>query len=135
MLLMVEDGIRGGICQAIYRYAKANNKYMNNYDKRKIISYLMYLDVNNLYGWAMIQKLPVNGFIWLEKLSKFNDKFIKNYNENSDRGYFLEEYVEYPKNLFKSRKDLLFLPRRKKIIKRQKGLFVVQKIKKNMLFT
>ena len=135
MLLMVEDGIRGGICQAIYRYAKANNKYMNNYDKRKIISYLMYLDVNNLYGWAMIQKLPVNGFIWLEKLSKFNDKFIKNYNENSDRRYFLEEYVEYPKNLFKSHKDLLFLPRRKKIIKRQKSLFVVQKIKKNMLFT
>ena len=62
MLLMVEKGTRGGICQAIHRYAKANNKYMNNYDKDIISSYLMYLDANNLYGWAMSQKLPVNGF-------------------------------------------------------------------------
>ena len=62
MFMMVEEGIRGEICQAIYRYAKANNKHMNNYDKRKITSYLMYLDVSNLYGWAMSQKLPVGGF-------------------------------------------------------------------------
>ena len=68
MLLMIEEGIRGGICQARYRYAKANNKYMNNYDKRKITSHLMYLDANNLYGWAVIQKLPVNGFKWVEML-------------------------------------------------------------------
>ena len=53
MLLMLEKGIRGRICQAIYRYAKANNKYMNNHNKRKIISYLMYLNANNLYGWAI----------------------------------------------------------------------------------
>ena len=52
MLLMVEKGIRGGICQAIYSHAKANNNYMKNYNK-DISSYLMYLDVNNLYGWAM----------------------------------------------------------------------------------
>ena len=50
MLLMVEKGIRGGICLAIYRYAKASNKYMNNYDKRIIASYLMYLAAINLYG-------------------------------------------------------------------------------------
>ena len=84
MLLMVENGIRGGICQAIYRYVKANNKYMNNSDKRKITSYLMYLDANNLYGWAMSQKLPINGFKWVEDLSQFNENFIKNYDENSD---------------------------------------------------
>ena len=65
MLLMVEKGTRGGICHAIHRYAKAN-KYMKNYDK-DIISYLIYLNANNLYGWTMSQKLPVNGFKWAEK--------------------------------------------------------------------
>ena len=62
MLLMVEKGIRGGTCHAIYRYAKANNKNMEKYDKKIISANLMYLDANNLYGWAMSQKLPVNGF-------------------------------------------------------------------------
>ena len=62
MLLMVEKGIRGGICQAIHRYAKANNKYMNDYDKSIESSYLMYLDASNFYGWAMSPKLPINGF-------------------------------------------------------------------------
>ena len=64
MLMMVEKGIRGGICHAIHRYAKANNKYTKNYNKNIASSYLMYLDENNLYGWAMFQKLPVNGFKW-----------------------------------------------------------------------
>ena len=92
VLLMVEEGIRGGICQAIYRCAKAN-KYMNNYDKKKK-KHLMYLDVNNLYGWAMSQKLPINGFKWVKKFLKFNERFIKSYNENSNIGYFLEVGVE-----------------------------------------
>ena len=85
---------------------------MNNYDKRKIISYLMYLDANNLYGWAMIQKLPINGFKWVEKLLKFNEKLVEGYNKNSDRGYFLKVDVNYLKTLFNSHKDLLFLPKR-----------------------
>ena len=67
MLLMVEKGIRGGIFHAIYRYAKANNKYMKNYNKDKEEPFLQYLDDNNLYGWAMSQKLPVNGFKWKKK--------------------------------------------------------------------
>ena len=69
MLLMAEKGIRGGICQAIHRYAKAINKYMKNYDKNTTSSYLKYLDANNLYGWALSQKLPVNGFEWVKRLS------------------------------------------------------------------
>ena len=62
MLLMVEKGTRGGICHSIYRHAKANNKYMKNYDKNKESSYIQYLDANNLYRWAMSQKLSVDGF-------------------------------------------------------------------------
>ena len=62
MLLMVEKGIRGGICHAIQIYAKANSKYMKNYDEKEESSYIQYLDANNLYGWAMSQKLPVSGF-------------------------------------------------------------------------
>ena len=62
MLLMVEEGIRGGICHSIHRHGRANNKYMKNYDEYKESSYIQYLDGNNLYDWAMSQKLPVNGF-------------------------------------------------------------------------
>ena len=120
MLLMIEGGIRGGMCQSAHRYAKANNKYMKNCNKNIESSYLMYLDVNNLYGWAMSQKLPVNGFKWENDLSRFNEDFIKNYNENSDVGYFLEVDVEYPKKLFGSHKDLPFLPERKKLEKVEK---------------
>ena len=76
---MFEKGIKGGICQATYRYAKANNKYMKNYDKNKQSSYLEYLDANNLYGYAMRKKLPVRSFKWLDdiEISKFNDELMK----------------------------------------------------------
>ena len=122
MLLMVEKRIRGGICQATHRYAKANNKYMKNYDKSIKSSYLAFLDANNLYGWAMSQKLPVNDFKWVkqEELSKFNEDFIKNYDENGNIGYFLEVDIDYPKELFNLHKDLPFLPERKKVEKVEK---------------
>ena len=61
---MVEKAIKGGIFHTIYRYAKANNKYMKKYDKNKESPYIQYLNANNLYGWAVSQKLPVNGFKW-----------------------------------------------------------------------
>ena len=107
MLLMVEKDIRGGICNAIHRYAKANNKYMKDYDKNKESSYLNYWDVNNLYGWAMSQKLPVNNFEWSKDTSQFNEDFIKNYNEESDEGYFLEVDIQYPEKLHELHNDFL----------------------------
>ena len=90
MLLMIEKGIRGGICQATHRYAKANNKYMKNYDKNNESSYIEYLDANNLYGWAMSQKLPINGFKWVKNLSKFNEDFIKNMMKIAIQDIFLK---------------------------------------------
>ena len=77
MLLMVEEGMRARICQTIHRYVKANNKYMNNYDKNIESSYLIYLDANNLYGWEISQKLPVNGFKWVKDLSHLKEDFTK----------------------------------------------------------
>ena len=138
MILMIEKGIRGGICQATHRYAKANNKYMKNYDKNIESSYLTYLDANNLYGWAMSQKLPVNGFKWVEKsrLSRFwrfNERFIKSYNENSGIGYFFEVDLHYLKEIFKRHKDLPFLTERKNVNKCEKLICIIEG-KKNMLF-
>ena len=119
MLTTVENGIRGRMCNAVYRYTKANDKYMKNFDKNIPSSYLIYLDANNLYGWAMSQKPPVNDFEWIETndLSTFNKNFIKNYDGNSDTRCFLEVDIEHPKELFNKHKDLPFLPERMKINK------------------
>ena len=125
MLLMVEEGIRGGICHSIHRYAKANNKYMKNYNNNEESSYIQHLDANNLYGWAMSKKLPVNGFKWIdnnetaEPSAKYviNEEFITNYNENDNKGYILEVNVKYPKRLHELHSDLPFLSERMKIDK------------------
>ena len=108
---MIEDGIRGGI----NRYAKPDDKYMKDYDKNKESS-------NNLYGWAMSQKLPVNGFKWKKDTSAFIEEFIKNYDENSDKGYILKVDDKYPKYLLDLHSDLPFLPERMKINKCNKLL-------------
>ena len=115
MLLMMEEGIRGGKCHSIHRYAKANNKYMENYNENEESLYIQHLDANNLYGWTMSQKLPVNNFKWAEDTSKINEEFIKNYNENNKKGYILEVDVKYPRKLHGSHSDLPFLPKRRKI--------------------
>ena len=114
MLIMVEEGIRGGICHSIHRHAKANDKYMENYHENKESSYIQYLDVNNLYGWAMSQKLPVN------ENNEINEEFLKNYDENNNEGYILEVDVKYPKKLHNLRSDFPFLPKRMKIYKCKK---------------
>ena len=113
MLQMFEQGIRGGISQAIHRYAKANKKYMKNYNKDVVSSYLMCLDPNNLYGWAMCKKLPVGNFEWAKNLKIYSEEFIKRYDENSDNRYLLEVDVEYPTELHKLHEVLEFLPERK----------------------
>ena len=72
---------------------------MKYYHKNGESSYLKYLDVNDLYDWAMSQKLQINGFKWIEDTSQFNEDFIRNYNEESDEGYFFENDVQYPEKL------------------------------------
>ena len=117
---MVEKGIRGGICHTIHRYAKANNKYMKDYDKNEESSYLKYLDANNLYGWTMSQNLPVNNFDGIEDTFQFNEDFIKTYNEERNEGYFLEVDIQYPETLHELHNNLSFLPERMKIEKVEK---------------
>ena len=76
MLLMVKKGIRGGMCHSTYWYAKANNKYMEDYDKNKEPLYIPYWDVSNLFVWAMSQKLPLNNFEWIKDISQFDEDLL-----------------------------------------------------------
>ena len=92
MSLIVEKGIRRRICHSIYRYVKGNIKYIKDYDINKESSYLQYWDVNNLYSWAMSQRLPLNNSEWIND-TQLNEGFIKNCHEGSAQGYFLEEDV------------------------------------------
>ena len=120
MFLTYEKGIRGDICNKVHSYAEANNKYMKNYDRNKESSFLMYVDANNLYDWAMSKKLPVDGFKWVDDLSIFTEDFIKSYDEEGDVGYLLVADIEYPKTLHMLHSDLPFLPDRIKVNKVKK---------------
>ena len=91
---------------------KNDDKYIKNYDKTKESSYLKYLDVNNLFGWAMSQKLAVNTFEWKEVTTQFNEDFTKNFKEESDEGYFLEVDVQYPEKLHELHNNLPFWTRK-----------------------
>ena len=82
---------------------------MKNYNRKIELSYLMYLDTNNLYGWAVFPKLPVDGFKWKKNISKLDEDFTKNYDEDSNKGYILEADVEYPKDLHNLHSDVPFL--------------------------
>ena len=120
MLLMIEEGIRGGICHAVNRYAHANNHYMKDYDKTKESSYIQYLDANNLYGAAMSKKLPIKGFKWIDDIERIDEEFIKEYNEINDKGYVIEADVDYPQELHDLHSDMPFLPERMIINKTKK---------------
>ena len=87
-----------GISRSLYRYTKANNKYIKDYDKNKKLPYVQYWDVNNIYRWAVSQKLPLNNFEKIKDTSQFNEDFTKNYNEKRGQRYFLKVNAQYTEN-------------------------------------
>lgn len=89
MLLMVQKGIKGGMCHAIDRYAKASKKCMKDYDLNKESSNLIYWNVNNLYGWGMSQNFSVDGFKWRTEKFTFDEELTKSYDESIDKRYIL----------------------------------------------
>ena len=114
MLLMFEHGIRGGITQAVHRYARANNVYMGElYDPKEESSFLQYLDANNLYGWVMLQPLPTGGFRWVDVKPDEISKLMEHVKR--DKGYLLEADVSYPTELHDLHNDLPFMCQRMKI--------------------
>ena len=120
MFLTYENGIRTGMCQVTFNYAETNNKFMKNYDKNKESSFVMYVDANNLYGWAMSKKFPEDSFKWIDDLSMFTEDFIKSYDEEGDVGYLLVVDVEYPIKVCMLHSDLPFLPDKMKVNKVKK---------------
>ena len=114
MHLFIEKGMRGGISYTGKRHSKANNKYTENYDSSKESVFIMYLDANSLYGWAMIQYLPYGGFKWLseKEIDKFDLNLVK---ENSSTRYILEVDLEYPSELHDLHNDYPLAPEKLKI--------------------
>ena len=114
MFQFIEKGLRGGISYIANRYGKANNKYMKDYNKNKPSKYIMYLDANNLYGWAMSQYLPTGGFKWMkqEHIDKLD---LGKYQEDSKKGLILEVDLEYPKELHDLHNDYPLGPEKVKV--------------------
>ena len=115
MLMMFEKGIRGGISHISKRYAEANNKYMKNCNKEKPSTYIQYLDANNLYGWAMSQKLPTHGFKWMDIDISSVIKLLEK--KDTKTGYIFEVDLEYPQSLWEEHNDYPLAPERTKINK------------------
>ena len=114
MFQFIEKGLRGGVSYIANRYGKANNKFMKEYDEKAPSKYIMYLDANNLYGWAMSQYLPTGGFKWLsqKQIEKIN---LGKYTENSKKGMILEVDLEYPKELHDLHNDYPLGPEKVKV--------------------
>ena len=114
MFQFIEKGLRGGISYIANRYGKANNKYMKEYDDKAPSKYIMYLDANNLYGWAMSQYLPTGGFRWMtqKQIDKTN---LALYKEDSKKGFILEVDLEYPNELHDLHNDYPLAPEKVKV--------------------
>ena len=113
MLMMFEKGIRGGISHISKRYAEASNKYMKDFDKTKDSTFIQYLDANNLYGWAMSQKLPTHGFKWMVVDIPSVIKLLEK--KDTNQGYIFEVDLEYPPSLWELHNDYPLAPERRKI--------------------
>ena len=116
MFQFIEKGMRGGISYIANRYSKANNKYMKTHDDRAPSKYLMYLDANNLYGWAMSQYLPTGGFIWMTR-KQIDMIDLAKYKEDSNKGLILEVDLEYPEELHDTHNDYPLGPEKVKVTK------------------
>ena len=116
MFQFIEKGMRGGTSYIANRYGKANNKYMKNYDEKAPSKYIMYLDANNLYGWAMSQYLPTGNFKWLSQ-NQIKKTNLGKYTENSKKGLILEVDLEYPQELHNLHNDFPLGPEKIKVAK------------------
>ena len=96
MHLLIEKGLIGGISYITKRYSEASNKYMKSYDPKKLSKYILYLDMNNLYGWQMNSYLPYGGFEWLKNVDGVD---VSSISEKSPIAYILEVDLEYPDEL------------------------------------
>ena len=114
MFQFIEKGLRGGISYIANRYGEANNKYMKEYNKKAPSKYIMYLDANNLYGWAMSQYLPTGGFRWMTE-KQINKIDLAKYREDSKKGLILEVDLEYPKKLHDLHNDYSLGPEKVKV--------------------
>ena len=110
MLMMVENGTRGGVSMISNRYSEANNKYMDSYDDAKPSKYIQYLDANNLYGWAMSEKMPYKDFKWVDIKNTSVEEVLSRVLLDEDLGYILEVDLEYPSELHNLHNDYPLAP-------------------------
>ena len=116
MYLMVESGIRGGVSVVTHKYAKANNQYLESeYDSSKPISHCIYLDANNLYGWAMSQKMPYGDLRFLTSI-EIEQLNIYELEDDADTGYIFEVDLDYPDHLHDLHNDLPVAPVQRKVL-------------------
>ena len=116
MFQFIEKGLRGGISYIANQHGEANNEYMKEYNPEKPSKYIMYLDANNLYGWAMSQYLPTGGFKWMteKQIQKVN---LAACTEDRKKGMILEVILEYPKELHELHNDYPLAAEKMKVTK------------------